>query len=416
MLENLNHPTVEQLQKLKILFLFSEVELNSFSALLEVYEANATDKIIQIGDATAYSLFILNGEAIQLDRDGRHSYISLEKDGFYISQSHLRPSAFTIKAVTKIQYIKILPDDLNRFSHMFEPDADSIDVGYIKQSDEANDLSVHIFQEIMDDKIRVPAMPEISIKVQQLFESDNAEIETLSELIQTDPSLSAKILRVANSALYRGASSVDSIPKAIVRMGMKTLRNQVIIYAVSEMLTMTSHAMQLRMKKLWEESRRVAAFSRILSKNLPSFNAETAQMAGLLSNLGSVAIVQYIQDNYPHSYSETLLDQTITNLRPQINSFLMTKWNLGNELITVAEESHDWFRNNDSKADLCDVVLIARYFSCLSANRKNNLPLLSRLPALQKLKDQGFQMSDSLSFIKESQSEIELIENMLGSI
>ncbi len=416
MLESFNHPTVEQLKKVKSLALFNKTELESFSALLEIQTAKAGEQIIQIGDATHESLIILSGEATKKDAEGRNSYMTLEKDGFYISQTHMRPSLYSIEAVTEIEYINIHPEDLNRFTHMLEPDEAGIEVDYIEQSDEANDLTFHLFQEIMEDKIRIPAMPEVSMKIQKLFDNDNAEVDSLSELIQTDPSLSARLLRVANSPLYRGASSVDSISQAIVRMGMQTLRNQVIIYAVSEILSMTSFKMKMRMRKLWRDSRRVSAFSRILSQKLSGFNDEAAQMAGLLCNLGTLAIVQYIDDHKELSYDEKAIDQTIENLRPQINSFLMHKWNLGKELITVAEESHDWFRNNAHQADLCDVILVARYFSSLNKNSIKKLPVLSRLPAYEKLKSQGFLLSDSMQFLKESQAEVEIIESMLGNL
>lgn len=416
MLENINHPTLKQLKKIKSLSLFNNAELESFALLLEIHTAKQGETLINIGEPANYHLYILKGSATKQDSEEHRAYIKNEINDFYISQTQIQASLYTITAITDVQYITIYPDELNRFTHLLEPDSTGIDVDYLDQSDQANDLTFHIFQDIMADKIRVPAMPEIAIKIQRLFDNDNADVDSICALIQADASLSAKLLRIANSPVYSGYAAIDSINQAIVRMGMETLRNQVIIHAVSEMLSVTSSKMKIRMRKLWKESRRVAAFSRILSQKITGFNHEAAQMAGLLCNLGTLAIVQYIQDHHNLSYDEKSLDQTIINLRPQINSFLMHKWNLGDDIITVAEESHDWFRYNDNEADLCDVILIARYFSLLNENSVKKLPVLSRIPAYKKLKSQGFIMSDCISFVKESHAEVEQIENMLGSV
>jgi HD-like signal output (HDOD) protein len=74
-------------------------------------------------------------------------------------------------------------------------------------------------------------MPDIAFRIQRLFSDDKADAAVLSNLIQTDPSLSAKLLRTANIALYRWSSAVNSLQQAIARMGIETLRKPVLVYA-----------------------------------------------------------------------------------------------------------------------------------------------------------------------------------------
>ncbi len=407
-------PKVSQLRKIRSLSLFSDEDLKSLAATLMVGSATPGEKLISIGDVGHYNLYLLSGDAIELGRSGSKMRVRGEVNGCLQPLATGRPSASDLVATSEAEYLIIDQNHLSHFSQLLEPASSGIEVEAIEQSDEANELTVLLCQEIMSGSIRVPAMPDIAFKIQKLFVDESAEPKVLGDLIQTDPSLSARLLRTANSPLYRGSVSVDSLPQAIVRMGMETVRKQVLVYAASEMFRETSSEMKAQMRKLWRDSRRVAGFSRILAQHTSGFDPEAAQMAGLLSNLGEVAILQYVQDHGELCQSEASLNETIVNLRPQINGMLMSKWRLGDELITVAEESHDWFRNHQDETDLCDLVLIARYYSYLGSTILKRLPLLSKLPAFNKLKERNFRPGESMAFLKKSQADVKTVEDMLG--
>lgn len=410
------HPEVSQLRKIRSLSLFNDEDLESLAATLMVEIARPGEKLITIGDVGHYHLYLLSGAAIEMGRGGSKMKVKGEIDGYLQPLASRRPSSSDLVATSEAEFLIIDRDHLSHFSQLLEPESHGIEVETIEQSDEANELTVLLCREILNDTIRVPAMPDIALKIQQLFVEENAEPKILGDMIQTDPSLSARLLRTANSPLYRGSVPVDSLPQAIVRMGMETVRKQVLVYAASEIFSETSSEMKEQMQKLWRDSRRVAAFSRILAQRTSGFDPEAAQMAGLLSNLGEVAILQFMQDHGDLRQGEASLNETIVNLRPQINGMLMSKWRLGDELITVAEESHDWFRNHRNEVDLCDLILIARYYSYLGSVLMKELPVLSKLPAFEKLKEIDFNPGESMAFLRDSQADIEAVEDMLGAI
>ncbi len=94
-----------------------------------------------------------------------------------------------------------------------------------------------------------------------------------------------------------------------------------------------------------------------------------------------IAILDYAQQHDDLYGDDDALDQTIRVLHPQINGMLLYQWNLGDEIVTVGEESRNWFRNHCEAADLCDLVLVARYFSQLGTPLAKGLPALAKLPA-----------------------------------
>ncbi|MFV2031163.1 MAG: HDOD domain-containing protein [Gammaproteobacteria bacterium] len=68
-------------------------------------------------------------------------------------------------------------------------------------------------------------MPEVAIRVRETVDDEEASITQVAQIIETDAALSARIIQVANSALYRGLSSADNVQSAVMRMGLITVRN-----------------------------------------------------------------------------------------------------------------------------------------------------------------------------------------------
>ena len=106
----------------------------------------------------------------------------------------------------------------------------------------------------------------------------------------------------------------------------------------------------------------------------------------------------------------------VRNLRPQITGMLLSKWNFNPDFISVGEESEDWFRNHQDKADLCDLVMVAQYHSFIGTDMMSSLPPISTLPAFSKLGMTTLTPVEILQFLKDSKAEIEATESLLGGI
>jgi len=413
---NAGKPDLSTLKKIRSLELFSDDQLNNLAQSLTINVAKSGSQIIVAGDTGSYSLYILSGDAISRAVDGITLKVKTTADGWFQPVAQLRPSLYDVDAINPVHYLEISNEKLSELSKSLESEHPEVEVRFIDQGETANRLTNELFQDILSGNIRLPTLPDIVAKVQQEFARDDYDIERIQELIQSDPVITAYLIKYANSPLYQGSSPVESLHQAIVRLGMKAVQKHVIIIATTRLFQEKSVGMKNRMRQLWKNSRRVAAFSRVLAAKSGIFDPDAAQMAGLLSDLGVIAILEYAQEHSDQYDDENTLDQTIKALRPQINSMLLQNWNLGDELVTVGEESRSWFRSNSVSADLCDLILIARYHSYLGTEHADQLPLLSKMPAFEKLKLTDFGSQDSLEFMKESQDEVAAIEQMLGTI
>lgn len=401
------------LRRVRSLELFDDAELDELAAKLETRTAGAQQRIIDLGDTGDYSLYLLRGEAMSRDAEGTQREVQTESDGYLQPVAHIRPSLYEIVALSAVEYVEIPNGLLTEFSHC--DDGDDIEVEFIDQSDAANRLTIMLCEDIVSGEISLPTMPDVVHRIQAEFASDDYDLATISGLIQSDPSISARLLKTANSALYRGDAPIETLQQAVTRLGMDVVRSQIMIYAASELFHSKSVAMQRRMQSLWKNCRKVSAFSRVLATRCERFDPEMAQLAGLVCDLGIVAILDYAQKHSDLYDDEAALDQTIRALHSQINGMLLYQWSLGDEIVTVGEESHDWFRNHRDEADLCDLVLVARFYSLMGSGTVDSLPGLSKLPAFRKL-DLGFSAADSLDFIAESEAEVAAVESMLGSV
>lgn len=403
------------LKRIRSLALFSDKQLDNLAARLEVKTAQPGQRIIALGDMGEYSLYLLSGEAVSQDREGTRRRVESESDGSLQPIAQIRPSLYDIETTSPAEYVEIPNDLVTELSLIEQTDSADMEVEIIEQSAEANRLTINLCMDISNGSVSLPTMPEVVHKIQQEFAGDDYDVGKITGLIQSDPAITAKLLKTVNSPMYRGNAPIETLQQAILRMGMDLIRKQIMIYAASELFQSKSEGMRNRMQSLWKNSRKVSAFSRILAARTEHFDPEMAQMAGLICDLGIVAILDYAQTHGDLYDDDKALDQTIRALHSQINGMLLYQWKLGDEIVTVGEESRNWFRNHRDDADLCDLVLVARYYSLMGTRAEKRLPALAKMPAFLKLQLE-FSAEDSASFIQESQAEVAAIESMLGSI
>ena len=224
------------------------------------------------------------------------------------------------------------------------------------------------------------------------------------------------MIKSSNSALYRGQVQIESLQQAVVRLGLETTRKQVMTYAVKELFQSRSLAMKRQMQALWKHSQHVACLCRLMANHLDGFDIEQAQLAGLIHDLGEVAILQYAQQNEALIENPGLLMQAVRKLRPQITGMLLNQWNFGPEFVTVGEECEDWFRNPRDEPDLCDLVLIAQYHAMIGTPEMQLLPPVRSLPAFAKLGMGDLDIQQIIEFLNRSRAEIKAIADHLGAI
>lgn len=137
------------------------------------------------------------------------------------------------------------------------------------------------------DKIHdLPRIPKVARELLQSIQNDDAKIEEIASKITMDQAISAKVLRMANSAHYGGRGNIGSIDDAIVRLGFNSLRTLVIASGVT---TVFSDIENIDKESFWVESFTVAVIAKEIA-TMAKEDKETAFTCGLLHNIGFMLI------------------------------------------------------------------------------------------------------------------------------
>ena len=411
-----SHPAINDLKRIRSLSQFGDAQLTSLSNKLTLLQAAKNECLLELGCAENFSIYLIAGSLVATTHDDNETRFDSSSDDELFPIAQLRPSMYRVVAAEPVQYIKIFANELTEFAQKLESDTAEMDVIEIEQSEEENELTIQLFQDLISGNLSLPSLPSVAQRIQQAFAEDSVNAESICTIIQSDPAITAKLIMIANSALYSGQAQIESLQQAVVRLGLETTRKQVMTYAVKELFQGKTSDMKSRMQKLWKHSQHVACLCRLLANHLKGFDLEQAQLAGLIHDLGEVAILQYAQQNDELREDPDLLMHAVESLRPQITGMLLNQWNFGPEFVTVGEECEDWFRNPADQPDLCDLVLIAQYHAMIGTPEMKKLPPVPTLPAFAKLGMGDLDVKQIIEFLNRSRTEIQAIEAHLGAI
>jgi HD-like signal output (HDOD) protein len=174
-----------------------------------------------------------------------------------------------------------------------------------------------IEQELETGRLNFPTALDVSLRIKRLADDPNATLEQIAKVVQAEPVLSAKVVRMANSvALNPYGTPITGVSDAVRRIGLATLR--CLAFAVSAEQLAQDHrskAMRLVASGLWIHSVEVACWAYGLARKLRVVAPDTALFAGMMVNLGEFFLLARASD-FPEMESNM----------PQFAEFVST-WN-----------------------------------------------------------------------------------------
>jgi HD-like signal output (HDOD) protein len=216
-----------------------------------------------------------------------------------------------------------------------------------------------ILDDLQHDRLPLPTLPEVAIKVRETVDDDNSTIRDIADIIETDAALSARIIQVANSALYRGLSTADNVHNAVTRMGLITVRNLATSLVMKQLFQATNPVVDKYLRRTWKLSTDVAALSAMIAKTSTNLDPDSALLAGLTHCIGVSPILVKAESDPEVLNNISMLDSLINELYPVVGGAILRKWDFNEEMIMVPEQHLDIHRANDGHADFTDVVQVA---------------------------------------------------------
>jgi len=138
----------------------------------------------------------------------------------------------------------------------------------------------------------------ISLKIQKSLDDPDCSVDSASKLILNDPLLAARVVAIANSAVYcRNGNNVNNVRAAINRLGFRTVRS-IVASVVMRQLAGTSKNPVIRsmVEKLWEHSAQVAALAQVLAHRVTKLDPDTAMFAGIVHEVGAFYLLSRAEE------------------------------------------------------------------------------------------------------------------------
>lgn len=214
-----------------------------------------------------------------------------------------------------------------------------------------------ILSAIENDKLILPTLPEVALQVRDIAESDDSSIVDLVKVISNDTALSARLIRVCNSPLFRGARAIENLNMAVSRLGMAYTSNLAMGLAMEQMFQATSDMIDKRLRATWQTSTEVAGVCHVLAQQYTRLKPDQATLAGLVHLIGVLPILRYVEDR-DVQVSSVMLDNVIDQIHPRIGATILKRWEFPEELQLVPLEFQNYKRQVTS-ADYADLVMIA---------------------------------------------------------
>ncbi len=250
-------------------------------------------------------------------------------------------------------------------------------------SEQTEQVLQQLFKAVETDQIKLPTLPEVALKIRQAVEKDNKTAAEIAELISQDTSLSARLLQLANSPLYRARVEIDCLQMAITRLGVRIVKDLIVMLAIKQAFKAKDKSIEKQFKEIWQTSVDVASICRVLAKTQNDLDAEQAMLAGLIHNIGSLPVIE-LADRQPDLFSDAQNVREVTReIQGKLGEKILSFWNFPQTLIDVVSHCNSFSRQHDSAADYVDLVQAAILHT---QNAPLDIPVdWSSIPAINRL-------------------------------
>lgn len=262
-----------------------------------------------------------------------------------------------------------------------------------------NPIAEKVRQEIITaiekDQLVLPTLPEVALKVREVADDPDADIDTLTSVIGNDAALSARIIRVANSPLLRASRAIEDLRTALMRLGIQYTCNIATGLAMEQMFQATSDLVDMRMREVWSRSSEVAGICHVLCKHYTKLRPDQATLAGLVHKIGVLPILTYAEDHPALLKDSFTLDAVIDELHAPLGDLILKTWGFPEELAHIPTQHID-FTRTIPKADYADVVTVAMLQSYLGTDSAMTKIDFTKVKAFERLGlDPDMQVSES---------------------
>lgn len=271
---------------------------------------------------------------------------------------------------------------------------------------------------------RLPSLPAVAVRLLELSRDPDASIKDIVNTVKSDPAIAARILKTTNSTYFGFSCKVASIERAVPLLGVTSVIGMTLSFALSQDASQPGRLGEY-FQAFWKQSVVQAATAEVLGNKHTGTTDCDYFLAGLLIDLGRLAMLRAIPDEYVPVIKAAATDrrslceietETFGINHAQVGYKMLSDWNLPESLQRAIEKHHaelDDLRSLDGEPtfDVVKATAVAAAVGDLFCSPNDGMAFL-RLQELSK-ELYGFTEEALMEFLDEVKPRIEAASEVL---
>jgi len=252
--------------------------------------------------------------------------------------------------------------------------------------------------EIISRIASVPPLPSASTEVIRLVQDPNAPSGEIARAIEYDPSLTANVLRLANSAYFGFPQSVSTVKEALFRLGTQKVFQMVLSTTVGKMTQDSARGYDVSGTDLWDHLIGTAIGSTKIAQTLGLEAPDYTFTAALMHDIGKVVLGMVLEVDTKNIISLAIEEKISFEMaerqilgidHAEVGAYIMHLWNLPAYFVETAR----WHHDPDSYTDDCLAVKLVHLadITCLMAGVGTSIDALLYRPSNKVLAELGME-------------------------
>ncbi|MGI6656391.1 MAG: HDOD domain-containing protein [Desulfobulbus sp.] len=238
---------------------------------------------------------------------------------------------------------------------------------------------------------KLPSLSTAVAKVLEICSQPDPPANDLNRVISLDPVLTGQVLKLINSAYYSLANKVTSLTRAIIMLGLNTVKNLALSSTIVQTVNRSDRSKMLPIKNFWTHSIGVGVLAKLLAGEcgLPAAEREEFFVAGLLHDLGKIPLGNTYnevirQASATQSPLSSLENELLGIDHAVVGGEIAVRWKLNAAITAVMQHHHAPAEADPEYRRLVAIVALADFYVCLFdiGYSGNRFPDATQLPLL----------------------------------
>lgn len=191
------------------------------------------------------------------------------------------------------------------------------------------------------DVLVIPSLPEVALSVCDAVENPDVSLKDVADLIARDAGMAARMIKIANSALFGTVVKIKTVQDAANRVGLKSIKSIAMAMAMEQLYVSQSEVVFRMMEENWQRAMKVASAATALwslNKRASGLGKELITLAGIVHNIGCLPILFEIEKMPQIASERETIVKVITKLNTLIGTHLLTMWEFDPQVVDAIQQ------------------------------------------------------------------------------